>query len=125
MKKTAWQPEPRQSPLPQNRFAMNHPHAPSQKGLDNGSCSRGRLKPALFGFTCRMVCRTPNPAALTAGFHLLPAFETRYFVQPSLGMMGRMIAPFGAMMSRLYGRPSENGSEREFDWLDAYASLRA
>ena len=23
--------------LPQNRFAMNHPHAPSQAGLDNGS----------------------------------------------------------------------------------------
>jgi hypothetical protein len=25
------------SPLPQNRFAMNHRHASSQEGLDNGS----------------------------------------------------------------------------------------
>jgi hypothetical protein len=25
------------NPLPQNRFAMNHRHASSQAGLDNGS----------------------------------------------------------------------------------------
>jgi hypothetical protein len=28
---------PKANPLPQNRFAMNHRHASSQAGLDNGS----------------------------------------------------------------------------------------
>jgi hypothetical protein len=37
MKKIAWQPLTQASPLPQNRFAMNHRHASSQAGLDNGS----------------------------------------------------------------------------------------
>jgi hypothetical protein len=60
------------NPLPQNRFAMNHRHASSQAGLDNGSGLVAGLKPALFGFTCRMVAEHGNPAALTAGFHLFP-----------------------------------------------------
>jgi hypothetical protein len=80
------------TPLPQIRFAMNHRHASSQAGTGQRQCSRGRLKPALFGLP--VGCRTRNPAALTAGFHLLPAFETRYFVATSLWMMGRMIAAF-------------------------------
>ena len=46
-------------PLPQNCFTMNHRHASSQAALDNGTgqryWSRASLKPALFGFTCRMV----------------------------------------------------------------------
>jgi hypothetical protein len=43
------------SPLPQNRFAMNHRHASSPAGTGQRQWSRARLKPALFGFTCRMV----------------------------------------------------------------------
>ena len=81
------------NPLSQNRFAMNHRHASSQAGLDNGTGLVAGLKPALFGFTCRMVAEHGNPAALTAGFPLFLAFETRYFVQHSLWMIGRMIAP--------------------------------
>ena len=42
-------------PLPQNRFAVNHRHASSQGGTGQRQWSRGRLKPALFGFTCPMV----------------------------------------------------------------------
>src|SRR3989442_6141864 len=43
------------NPLPQNRFAMNHRHASSLAELDNGTGLVAALKPALFGFTCRMV----------------------------------------------------------------------
>ena len=43
------------NPLPQNRFAMNHRHASSPGGTGQRHWSRGSLKPALFGFTCRMV----------------------------------------------------------------------
>jgi hypothetical protein len=41
--------------LPEYRFAMHCRHASSQAGLDNGSGFVAGLKPALFGFTCRMV----------------------------------------------------------------------
>jgi hypothetical protein len=43
------------NPLPQNRFAMNHRHASSQAGTGQRHWCRGSLKPALFGFTRRMV----------------------------------------------------------------------
>src|SRR5438067_12677172 len=44
-------------------------------------------------------CRTRNPAALTAGFHLFPAFETRYFGSAKLRDDRTDDCAFGAMMS--------------------------
>ena len=79
-------------PLPQNRFAVNHRHASSQAGTGQRQWSRGRLEPALFGLPVDG-CRTRNPAALTAGFHLLPALRQDTSFQPSLWMIGQMIAP--------------------------------
>jgi len=81
------------NPLSQNRFAMNHRHASSQAGLDNGTGLVAGLKPALFGFTCRMVAEHGNPAALTAGFPLFLALRQDTSLQRSLWMIGRMIAP--------------------------------
>ena len=78
--------------LPQNRFAMNHRHASSPAGLDNGSGFVAGWSQLCLVYLSNG-CRTRNPAAVTAGFHLFPAFETRYFVQPSLWMIGRMTAP--------------------------------
>jgi type IV secretory pathway VirD2 relaxase len=42
------------NPLPQNRFAMNHRHASSQAGLDNGS-GLVAVETSSVWFTCRMV----------------------------------------------------------------------
>jgi hypothetical protein len=46
-----------------------------------------------------MVAEHGNPAALTAGFHLFPAFETRYFVGAQLVDDRTDDCAFGAMMS--------------------------
>ena len=46
-----------------------------------------------------MVAEHGNPAALTAGFHLFPAFETRYFVAAQLVDDRTDDCAFGAMMS--------------------------
>jgi hypothetical protein len=45
----------------------------SPAGTGQRQYSRVRLGTSSVWFTCRMVCRTWNPAALTAGFPLLPA----------------------------------------------------
>jgi len=42
------------NPLPQNRFAVNHRHASSQAGLDNGMVS-WQVRTSSVWFTCRMV----------------------------------------------------------------------
>jgi hypothetical protein len=88
--------------LPQNRFAMNHRHASSQAGLDNGSGS-WQVKTSSVWFYLSNGCRTRNPAALTAGFHLFPPLMTRYFVQPAFDDRTDDCA-FGAMMSLASGR---------------------
>jgi hypothetical protein len=51
----------------------------------------------------------PNRAgSITAGFHLFPALETRYFVAAQLVDDRTDDCAFGAMMSLAYGRTSEN-----------------
>ena len=78
--------------LPQNRFAMNHRHASSQADWTTAVVS-WQLKTSSVWFYLSNGCRTRNPAALTAGFHLFLAFEPRYFLRPLWRMIGRMIAP--------------------------------
>jgi hypothetical protein len=80
------------SPLPQNRFAMNHRHASSQAGTGQRQWSRGRLKPALFGLPVEWLPNT-EPCRANGRVPSISRLETRYFVQPSLWMIGRMIAP--------------------------------
>ena len=46
-----------------------------------------------------MVAEHRNPAALTAGFHLFPAFETRYFAATQLVDDRTDDCAFGAMTS--------------------------
>jgi hypothetical protein len=46
-----------------------------------------------------MVAEHGNPAAQTAGFHLFPAFETRYFLAAQLVDDRTDDCAFGAMMS--------------------------
>lgn len=70
--------------LPQNRFAM--------KDWTTAVVS-WQLKTSSVWFYLSNGCRTRNPAALTAGFHLFLAFEPRYFLRPLWRMIGRMIAP--------------------------------
>jgi hypothetical protein len=59
--------------LPENRFVVNRRHAFSQAGGRQRQRLRGRLEPAQFGRPPEGR-RTRNPVALTAGFHLFPAF---------------------------------------------------
>jgi hypothetical protein len=87
------------SPLPQNRFAMNHRHASSQAGAGQRQWSRGRLEPALFGLPVEVAehgalpLERPGPPSTSR-------LETRYFVQPSSCMDDRTDdCAFGAMMS--------------------------
>jgi hypothetical protein len=61
-------------------------------GTGQRQCSRGRLEPALFGLPVDG-CRTRNPAARTAGFHLFPALRQDTSFSQALWMIGPMIAP--------------------------------
>jgi hypothetical protein len=61
-------------PLPQNRFAVNHRHASSQAGLDNGSGLVAGWNQLCLVYLSNG-CRTRNPAARTAGFPLFPALR--------------------------------------------------
>ena len=87
-------------PLPQNHFAMNRRHASSQAGLDNGSGS-WQVRTSSDCGDLSKVAKHGNPAAPTAGFHLLPAFETRYFSAAQLVDDRTDDCAFGAMMSLL------------------------
>jgi hypothetical protein len=78
-------------PLPKNRFAVNRRHASSQAELDNGSGLMAGWNQLCLVYLsmvaehepCRSNGRVPSISRL----------ETRYFVQPSLWMIGPMIAP--------------------------------
>jgi hypothetical protein len=79
------------NPLSEYRFAMNCRHASSQAGLDNGRGFVAGWNQLSLVYLSRG-CRTRNPAALTAGFHSLPAFDKILRLAGVL-MIGQMIAP--------------------------------
>jgi hypothetical protein len=57
--------------LKENRFAVNLRHASPQAGLDNGTRSVAGWNQLCLVYLSNG-CRTRNPAAPTAGFHLFP-----------------------------------------------------
>jgi hypothetical protein len=67
-------------------------------GTGQRQWSRVRLEPALFGLPLDG-CRTRNPAALTAGFHLFPAWRQDTSPQHSWSDDRTDDCAFGAMMS--------------------------
>ena len=80
------------NPLPEHRFAMNCRHASSQAGLDNGDSFVAGWNRSVW-FYLSKGCRTRNPAALTAGFHPLPAFDDKILRLAGVLMIGQMTAP--------------------------------
>ena len=61
-------------------------------GTGQRQWSRGRLEPALFGLPVEWLPNT-EPCRSNGRVPLYSRLETRYFVQPSLWMIGPMIAP--------------------------------